>query len=229
MSMTSGAVGGQEPELPGDEQVIACVLQGDTRKFELIMRRYNARLYRVARGILRDDHEAEDALQAAYINAYQHLAQYEGPGTLMAWLTRVVVNEALVRRRRRGRDAARSAELGPAEQEARMTIDDPEREASAAQARRWIEAAVERLPLSFRTVFVLRALEQLSVTETAGCLNIPEQTVKTRLHRARNLLKQMLLEQSGAELQSLYPFDARRCDRVVAGVLAKIEGDRRDH
>ena len=108
-------------------------------------------------------------------------------------------------------------------------MDDPETEASAAQARRWIQTAVERLPLSFRTVFVLRAIEQLSVAETAACLGIPEQTVKTRLHRARGLLKQTLLEQSGSEFQLLYPFDARRCDRVVAGVLAKIEGGRRDH
>jgi len=212
-----------------DREVINRVLNGDTAGFELLMRRYNRRLYRIARGILRQDAEAEDAVQDAYVRAFEKLPSYRGEGPVAAWLARIAVNEALQRLRRRdaenlsvplpaaadGEDAMTSLELpsaGPS----------PEQSAARSELRRLLETAIDALPDSFRPVFVLRGLEELSVSETAACLEIPEATVKTRYHRARQLLQEHLAGLVEANIGDAFPFAGERCDRIVAGVFRRL-------
>jgi RNA polymerase sigma-70 factor (ECF subfamily) len=202
------------------------VLAGETSLFEVLMRRYNQRLYRVARAIVRDDTEAEDVTQQAYVNAYRHLDQFAGRAMFSTWLTRIAVHEAFARARRRGRfneqetvddwdgdtmDALKSP--GP----------DPERQAFAGELRALIESAIEALPEHYRAVFVMRAVEGMSTAESADCLDITEETAKTRLHRARMLLRDALYQRAGIESAAAFSFEAPRCDRVVDSVLAQIE------
>jgi RNA polymerase sigma-70 factor (ECF subfamily) len=201
-----------------DDAVVARIRAGETALFELLMRRYNRRLYRTARAILRDDHEAEDAIQEAYVQAYVHLDQFEGRAQLSSWLTRIAVHEALRRLRRRGR----IEEVGEEMPDAAATTRGPEQEAARAELRRALESAVDELPEAFRTTFVLRDIEELSTAETADSLGIPEQTVKTRLHRARALLRQSLRVRFGEAAKEAFPFGFAHCDRVVAGVMARI-------
>ena len=201
-----------------DDAVVARVRAGEAALFELIMRRYNQRLYRAARAILRDDHEAEDAIQEAYVQAYVHLGQFQGRAKLSSWLTRIAVNEALRRARRR----ARGEEVGQEMSHVAAPIRGPEQEAVRAELRGALESAVDELPEAFRTTFVLRDVEELSTAETADCLGIPEETVKTRLHRARALLRQSLRAWLGAAAKEAFPFGFARCDRVVANVMARL-------
>jgi RNA polymerase sigma-70 factor (ECF subfamily) len=200
-----------------DEQVIERVLAGDVQLFELIMRRYNERLYRAIRSILRDEVESEDAMQAAYLHAYQHLRDFAGRSAFSTWLTRIAIHEALARRRRGLRTVA-------LQEEPVMTspLRSPEDRAGDDEHRRLLAAAIDALPEHFRTVFVLRQVQELSVEETARCLDLRQETVKTRLHRARALLRRTLLEQMDPGLPAALPFEAPRCDRVVAAVLARI-------
>lgn len=201
-----------------DELVVARVRAGETDRFELLMRKYNRRLYRAARAILRDDQEAEDALQEAYIQAYLHLDQFEGRATLSSWLTRIVVNEALRRARRRDR----AAEVEKDMSDIAAPTCGPEEDAVKAELRRVLERAVDALPEVLRTAFVLRDIENLTTAEAADCLRIPEETVKTRLHRARVFLRQSLRVRFGEITPEAYPFGFSRCDRVVTHVMTRI-------
>jgi RNA polymerase sigma-70 factor (ECF subfamily) len=201
-----------------DEELVRRVRSGETALFEVLMRRYNARVYRVARAILRDDSEAEDVMQQAYMNAFMHLEQFAARSTFSTWLTRIAAHEAIARSRRRGR----IAELDAPEEEVRGTAPDPEHQAFAAELKALLESAVDRLPESHRLVFMLRDIEGLSTAETAECLEISEENVKTRLHRSRAMLRNDLFEQTGAVTSSAFQFHLSRCDRVAAAVMAKI-------
>jgi RNA polymerase sigma-70 factor (ECF subfamily) len=192
------------------------------------MRRYNRRLYRVARSILRDDAEAEDALQEAYLQAYRALPDFRGESSLATWLTRIVMNAALMRRRRTGR-MAEVIELGAEpvmEQHGGAPDQDesgqPEQAALRAQARGLIEAKIDGLPEVFRTVFILRAVEELSVDETGKLLGIPEATVRSRYFRARAMLREALARELDFAMEDAFGFDGARCDRIVEGVMRRL-------
>lgn len=207
-----------------DEQVVAQVLAGQTALFEVLMRRHNERIFRAARAIVRDDREAEDVMQQAYVNAYAHLGQFDGRAAFSTWLTRITVNEALARARRRGRyrqldtDEAETGDLFMD----RESIMDPERLAYAGEVRRLLEAAVDDLPDGAREVFMLRQIEGLSTAETAACLGLTEDVVKTRFSRARASLRASLEARAGLAAGAAFTFPQPRCDRVVAAVMARI-------
>jgi RNA polymerase sigma-70 factor (ECF subfamily) len=204
---------------------------GDGSAFELIMRRYNRRLFRLARSLLRDDAKAEDVLQEAYLRAYTRLGELVDRQALAAWLARIIVNEALRRLRamarvisleefraaKAGTDDEDDMDCGPASDQL-----DPERLAASGELRRLLEVAVDTLPEEFRTVFVLREVEGLSTAETAAYLTIHPETVKTRLHRARRQLQEVLSVQLLAASPSLFEFQGRRCDRIVGRVLGQL-------
>jgi len=209
------------------------VVDGEQAAFARLMRRHNRRLYRVARSILRDDAEAEDALQDAYIQAYRALPGFRGESALATWLTRIVMNAALMRRRSAGR-MAEVIELGaePAMDAFCATREagepgqpeQPEQAALRSQARGLIEAKIDALPEAFRTVFVLRAVEELSVEETAQCLGIPEATVRSRHFRARSLLRESLAQELDVAEREVFSFDGERCDRIVDRMLRRCTG-----
>jgi RNA polymerase sigma-70 factor (ECF subfamily) len=198
------------------------ILAGDSTAFAELMRRYNRRLYRVARSVLRDDTEAEDALQDAYLQAYRALPGFRSESSLGTWLTRIVVNAALVHRRKTMR-LAEVIELNgePIMEEHPSSAESghPERDALRAQTRRLVEGKIDGLPDSFRTVFVLRALEELSVEETSEALGIPEATVRSRYFRARSMLREALASEIDMAFEDTFAFDGERCDRIVQGVL----------
>lgn len=213
-----------EPGEQSDLALIQQVLSGNTAPFELLMRRYNERVYRAARAILRDDGEAEDVMQQAYVNAFTHLGQFNGLARFSTWLTRIAVNEALARVRSRGRYAAFDDDQ--MEREAFMpneSASDPERLAFAGELRGLLEWAIDRLPDGMREVFVLREVEGLSTEETADCLGVSHDVVKTRLSRGRAMLRALLLERTGATAAEAFRFMRPRCDRVVSSVLARID------
>lgn len=204
-----------------DEEIVLRVRAGEVALFELLMRRHNPRVYRAARAILHDAGEAEDVMQDAYVRAYEHLGEFEGRARFSTWLTRIAVNEALSRVRR----SKRFDSLESHTEDSSMSTEDglsPEQQASDVEMRSALETAVARLPDDFRSVFVLRAVEGMSGAETAECLGIPEDTVKTRLHRARARLQEMLIASIEPALPSVYEFHLTRCDRVVAAVLRRI-------
>ncbi|PWG61385.1 RNA polymerase sigma factor [Sediminicurvatus halobius] len=223
----------QPTGLPGpaqlpDERVVARVRAGEVALFELIMRRYNRRLFRIARSILPDDAEAEDAVQDGYIRAYFQLAQFRGPEGFASWLCRIVRNEALMRLRRRAPASdPLSALERPAHREA-ATADpcsptaNPEAALHEAQLQRLLEAAIDELPEPFRSAFVLREVEQLSVAETAACLGVEPATVKTRVHRARLLLQRNMTAEVVSLLPRTFAFDGARCDRLVGRVFERL-------
>src|SRR5688572_26570577 len=212
-----------------DQDVIAQVLAGNTALFELLMRRYNERLFRVARAIVRDESEAEDVMQQAYVNAYTHLSQFNGTAQFSTWLTRIAVHEALARVRRQGRyealddDDNLDAELVME----RTTTFDPERLASSGELRGLIEASIDRLPDGMREVFMLRDIEGLNTLETASCLDVSEDVVKTRLSRARATLRRAILDRTGTTMPEVFRFYRPRCDRVVPAVLQQLPALRR--
>jgi RNA polymerase sigma-70 factor (ECF subfamily) len=207
-----------------DEEIVDRVKAGDTALYELIMRRYNQRLYRVARAIVRDDAEAEDVMQAAYVHAYQHLAQFARRAPFAAWLTRITVHEALGRLRLRGR----TQQLDEANQDGEIfmnlveTSPDPEQSASAAEADQLLEQAVLALPDSYRAVVMLRDIEELSTAETAAALELSEHNIKVRLHRGHAMIRGWLFDRVGAKAKTAFPFMGARCDRVVASVFARV-------
>lgn len=208
-----------------DEEVVARVLSGETALFEILMRRYNQRLYRVSRIILRDDAEAEDVMQDAYVRAYEHLHQFAGKAAFSTWLTRIAIHEALARKRRRGRQEELDALPMNGESMAIMKSSDPSPEATTAtaQARELLEQAIERLPESYRTVVVMREVEDMSVAETAFSLGVTEAVIKTRLHRAHAMLRKELYSRAKDRAPDLYQFHAVRCDRVVKAVFERIQ------
>ena len=207
-----------------DEQVVANILAGQTGLFEILMRRHNERLYRAARAIVRDESEAEDVMQQAYVNAYLHLRQFDGRAAFVTWLTRITLNEAIARARRQGRyqqliddDSTPRETLFPMPLAA-----NPEQETLSHELRIILEEAVDGLADGTREVFMLRQVEGLSTAETAACLGVSEDVVKTRLSRARTALRQYLFDRAGATATASFTFERPRCDRVVAAVLARI-------
>jgi len=207
-----------------DQEIVERVKAGDTALYEIIMRRYNQRLYRVARAILRDDAEAEDVMQDAYVRAYQHLDQFEGRAPFSAWLTRIAVNEALARLRSR----KRSPQLDDTEDdgELRMNIvetsPDPEQNASGTERGNLLEEALLALPEKYRTVVMLRDVEELSTSETAAALDLSEENVKIRLHRGHEMARGWLFSRVGANAKNAFPFMGVRCDRVVRIVFERL-------
>jgi len=207
-----------------DEHVVERVLAGETALYEIIMRRYNQRLYRVVISILRDRDEAEDVLQDAYVRAYQHLSQFEGRASFSTWLTRIAVHEALARLRSR----SRMLQLGTETDEEDIPVDsmpasvDPEETTSRAELARLLEHSLMNLPEQYRTVLMLRDVEELSTSETAEALGLTEENVKVRLHRGRSLLRRDLLERVGTTAREAFPFMGRRCDRVVHRVFVSL-------
>jgi RNA polymerase sigma factor (sigma-70 family) len=209
-----------------DLSLVRSVLAGDPAAFELLMRRHNRRLYRLARAVLRSDEEAEDALQEAYLSAFRGLAQFRHESALSTWLSRLVLNEALGRLRR----SARRQNVIPmvssnADTEMNAMADDaegPDQALGRAQMRALLERKLDALPESFRVVFVLRSVEDLSVEETAQCLNIPAGTVRSRYSRAKALLREALAQEVDLAEQDLYQFGGEHCDRVTTMVLRKL-------
>lgn len=219
-----------EKDLP-DVEMARRIAAGDRDALRQLMRRYNQTLYRTARSILKDDAEAEDAVQAAYILAYRAMGGFRGDAKLSTWLVRIVVNESIGRARKRSRRAEVIQLNGSMEQnddaaEVPMneaSSEQPERAAMRAEMRRLLEAKIDQLPDAFRTVFVLRALEEMSVDEAAVCLGIPPATVRTRYFRAKGLLREALAREIDFSFGDAFAFAGERCDRIVAGVLARLE------
>jgi RNA polymerase sigma-70 factor, ECF subfamily len=203
-----------------DEAVVSAVRDGHVALFEVLMRRYNQRLYRVARGIVRDPDEAEDVVQEAYLNAYAHLDQFEHRARFSTWLTKIAVYEALSRVRRRGRFLAESEDEDMTA--IRATDPDPEQQAQAGELRSILEGAIEALPSLYRSVFVMREVEQLSTAETAECLDVSEDAIKMRLYRARVMLRDDLVRRVGSTAPEVLRFDGARCDRIVQSVMARL-------
>jgi RNA polymerase sigma-70 factor (ECF subfamily) len=208
-----------------DQEVVGRVLNGDTGVFEVLMRRYNPRLYRTIRAILGSDEDVEDAMQDAYIQAYKNLAQFEGRSSLATWLTRIAVNQALgrLRKRRRVTSFDSELELEMANQEDRTP--NPEKRLLNNELGKALEAALNNLPPRYRTILVLREIEGLSTSEAAECLGMSPDAAKVSLHRARLRLKETLARDSGPAMQELFAFHAVRCDRVVRRVFEKILKD----
>lgn len=214
-----------------DPDLVLRVRGGDAAAFELIMRRHNRRLFRLARSVLRNAAEAEDVVQATYVQAYAKLHEFVGPEGFPAWLGRIALNEALGRVRAWGRVVALDDYVIEREGGAAVRrIDtmstphpDPERLAGNAELRRLLEDAIDMLPDEFRTVFVLRAVEGMSVAETAEALSIRPETAKTRFHRARQRLQETLGARFEALMPAAFEFGGERCDRIVAAVLVRLQ------
>jgi RNA polymerase sigma-70 factor (ECF subfamily) len=207
-----------------DEQVVERVLAGESALYEVVMRRYNTRLYHVARAILKNDDEAEDVMQDAYVRAFQHLNQFEGRSKFSTWLTRIAVHEALLRvhKARRLEDWDDMSESKQDRIEAARTRSNPEWEAASGELSRLLEQAIENLPESYRAVVMLRDVEEMSTLEAAECLSITEDNVKVRLHRAHGLLRKELYARARISTTEAFPFHAPRCDRVVSAVLSVL-------
>jgi len=204
-----------------DEAIVQRVLAGETQLFEVLMRRHNERVYRAARAILRDEREAEDVMQEAYANAFTHLRQFDARAKFSTWLTKIAVNEALARAKKRGRydllDNASLETVMPTN-----TVPDPERLAFGRELGALIEAAIDGLGDGYREVFMLRQVEGMSTAETADVLDLSEDVVKTRFSRARHALQLDLLERTGEAAHTAFTFGQSRCDRVVEAVLTRI-------
>jgi RNA polymerase sigma-70 factor (ECF subfamily) len=210
--------------LLSDERVVSRILSGQTALFEVLMRRHNERIYRAARAILRDESEAEDVMQQAYVNAYSHLCQFDGHSKFSTWLTRIAIHEALARVRRHGRYTNMDPDSPFTAQVATplSSRPDPERQAFARELGVLIEWAIDRLPDGAREVFVLRQVEGMSTEEVAVALDVSESVIKTRLSRARATLRRDLYKHAGIAEANAFRFLRPRCDRVVAEVLARI-------
>jgi len=212
-----------------DAELVGRIARHDQAAFEVLMRRHNGKLFRVARAILKDDAEAEEALQDGYLDAYRHIGDFRGGARLSTWLTRIVINQALMRLRKQRRERivvpigdGRATE--PDQAEADVTDERSESPPGAtlrAEIRRALEHRIDELPTAFRTVFVMREVEDMTVDETAECLSIPAATVRTRLFRARAMLREALARDMDMATVDVFSFAGERCDRIVAGVLAR--------
>jgi RNA polymerase sigma-70 factor (ECF subfamily) len=219
-----------------DAALVARIVGGDRAAFQQLMRLHNTALFRAARAVVRDDADAEDVLQEAYIAAYRKLAQFRGEARLATWLTRIVINQALGRLRSRRRDNVVEL-LDDRGEDAAMTREptmeedtgaSPEAGVMRAELRRLLERKIDALPLAFRTAFILREVEEMTIEEAAECLAIPAATVRTRVFRARALLRASLAEELDVAASEVFRFAGARCDRIVAGVLERLralEGD----
>jgi RNA polymerase sigma-70 factor (ECF subfamily) len=213
-----------------DADLVAHARRGDCEAFRQIMRRGNQRLFRIARGVLNDDAEAEDAVQEAYTQAFAKLGGFRGEASLLTWMTRIVLNECYGRlRRRRRMVGVEQIEAAQQHGDGRVLMfptrygsEDPAADASRAQMRVLIERAIDALPEPFRVVFVMREIEECSIEETATALDIRPETVKTRLHRARRLLRNALHDNLATALSDAFPFLGPRCDRMTEAVLARL-------
>jgi RNA polymerase sigma-70 factor (ECF subfamily) len=211
-----------------DAELVRRVLARDADAFRTIMQRHNRRLYRIARSVLRNNAEAEDVVQEAYVSAFTHLASYRGESSLAAWLSRIAMNEALGRLRHR-RHTVDIATLEETRTEAKIIqfpltapTDDPERTMAQRQILRLVEETTDDLPEAYRLVFVARVIEGMSVEETADLLGIKPETVKTRLHRARQLVREQLDKKIGPILMDAFPFAGKRCERMTGAVLNRL-------
>lgn len=208
-----------------DREAVERVRNGEKSLYELLMRRYNQRVYRVIRGVLRDGAEAEDVLQEAWVRAYEHLGQFKGESSFSTWVTKIAYHEALARMRKNRRWTPLENTQGEIMQDAQersLTAETPEARAIRAQLGRLLQTAVDGLPESYRSVFVLREVERMSTQQTATCLGLSEEAVKTRLHRSRALLRRDLEHRAGPAAAEIYSFLGQACDRAVARVLERI-------
>ncbi len=220
---------GEAADLP-DGELVRLAKLGQASAFRAIMQRHNRRLYRVARSVLRDESEAEDVVQEAYVRAFTAIGGFRGEASLSSWLTRIALNEALGRKRRRRPTVDLAAlDTAAARTEARILMfptsgaeSDPERAAGRGDVRHLLELAIDDLPEPFRVVFVMRVVEEMSIEETAAQLDIRPETVKTRLHRARGLLRKALHEKLSSALTGAFPFGGARCARTADAVLARL-------
>ena len=207
-----------------DDEVVSRVLGGDVALMEILMRRYNQRLFRAVRSIVKDDSQVEDIVQEAYVRAYEHLSQFEGRAKFSTWLTKIAIYEAYARLRRFDHQNVDSiSELEEKGLYMNSNERDPERQTFDGEMRLLLERAFDVLPDDYKSVFMLREIEGLSTAETAECLEISEENVKTRLHRAREFLQRELYAASGATARTAFQFLGPRCDRVFAGVMARIQ------
>jgi RNA polymerase sigma-70 factor (ECF subfamily) len=210
-----------------DAELVACVRGGEREAFRHVMTRCNQRLFRMARGVLNDDAEAEDAVQAAYVDAYAKLDTFRGEASVLTWLTRIVLNEAYGRLRQR-HPTVGVEQVEVAQMESGRIVafparnDEPAAAAARDQVRRLLERAIEQLPEPFRLVFVMREIEECSIEETALALDLRPETVKTRLHRARRLLRTALHDTLASSLGDAFPFLGARCDRMTATVMQRL-------
>ena len=219
-----------------ETQLVRQVAAGDPAAFEALMRQCNRKLFRVARAILKDDAEAEEAVQEAYLTAYRAIGDFRGDSKLATWLTRIVINEALGRMRRRRRDqvvvpisTACDDRGEPFAAAAERSGACPEEAALRAELRVLLERKIDGLPIAFRTVFMMRELEEMTVEETAQCLQIPEATVRSRLFRARGLLREALAREIDLTTPDAFAFAGARCDRIVAAVLERVTRESASH
>jgi RNA polymerase sigma-70 factor (ECF subfamily) len=212
-------------EALSDQEVVDRVRAGETALYEVIMRRYNQRLYRIARAILHDDAEAEDVMQDAYVRAYAHLDQFSGRALFSTWLSRIAVHESLARLRARDRNPQLDSTETDGELSMKMTgqSPNPEQSASNTQLRELLEQAVLKLPERYRTVIMLRHIEELSTSETAEALDLTEENVKVRLHRGHSMIRSWLSDRIGTNAKEAFPFMGIRCDRVVQGVFNRLQ------
>lgn len=224
--MKTQMTAGKSP-MASDSDLVAAIRAGDMGAMEALMRRNNRLLYRTARAILRDDAEAEDAVQEAYIKAYRALDTFRSESKLSTWLVRIVANVALMRRRQNAKGATivpinDIAEPDKNHEEAVSDDAGPEKEAILGDVRRLLEARIDALPDAYREIFMLRAIEEFSVEETAAALGIPEATVRTRYFRARSLLRESLARDVDFALGEVFGFAGSRCDRIVRKVLSMV-------
>ena len=216
--------------MKSDQDIILHVLEGDTGSFELLMRRYNQHLYRIARGILRNEADAEDTVQGAYIRAYENLEGFLGKGPLSAWFAKITVNEArgVLRRSNLAKssiplDDSRESEEANFMASSISSLSSPEQDAARGEVRRLLESVIDSLPEVYRLVFILCGVEEMSVAETADCLDIKPATVRTRYHRARKILQQNLSSLVDSSAGEVFAFAGERCDRIVAGVFRRLD------
>lgn len=213
-----------------DEALVARIASHDEAGFELLMRRYNSRLFRVARAILKSDADAEDVLQDTYLEAYRHIGDFRSESHLSTWLTRIAINQALMRLRQLKRDRVIVPFAPGDDQRIEQSPGDiPDRQAESpsdavlrGEIRRILERKVDSLPAGFRVVLVMRDIEDMTIAETSECLGIPSATVRTRLFRARALLRDALARDLDTAAAGLFSFDGARCDRIVAAVLQRL-------
>jgi RNA polymerase sigma-70 factor, ECF subfamily len=213
-----------------DTELLRLAREADPAAFRSLVRRHDRYLYRIARSVLLNDEEAEDVVQETFVRAFTRLDDFRGDASLSTWLTRIAFNEAL-RRRRQRRRIVRLDDLDSATSRSETQFDkstmtapdlDPERATAQHQIRSVLERAIDDLPDAFRTVFVMRDIEEASTEETASVLGIRPQTVKTRLHRARRRLRDALGEQIGSALKDAFPFERDRCDRLVERLINQV-------
>jgi RNA polymerase sigma-70 factor (ECF subfamily) len=215
--------------LPGgstltDEEIVRRVVAGEKPLYEILLRRHNQRVYRVARAILGSDALAEDLAQEAWVRAFEHLGDFAGRARFSTWLTRIVLHEAWSRTRRRKRFEPITDEMVESSEDFMSASPDPETSAMGGEMRGYLESALDAVPRSYRVVLVLRDVEQLSTAETAQTLRLTENAVKIRLHRARALVRKELAARIGPGVRAVFPFLGTRCDEMVRKVMERLDG-----